>query len=146
MNGMKDLSRWVGSGFIWLDGDRICYRFPNGILSPDLRQKLSENKEHLVRFFHLDEVAKKMGWLSLCWGMAYEQQLSPTTYIYLLKEEGGWVVWRGTWIATKGKSSRTPLREKLMAEGISFEEAMTIGNDYVRWWGNGRERVQEKTL
>lgn len=73
---------------------------------------------------------RKTGWLTLREGEAYSITLGPGREFFLLREEDGWCLWWGWW--TEGKTK--PIKEKTLASGLSFSEALKRGNDYVDWW------------
>jgi hypothetical protein len=119
------------NGTLFIQGDQVHYE---GELSPSFKQQLSEYRQDIELWFRIDALAKRSGWIQLEWGQAYEMQVSKTSYVYLFNEKKGWMVWRGVWVTTMGKSAVTPLRDKVVASGLTFEEALAKGNNYVKWW------------
>lgn len=76
-------------------------------------------------------------WLILREGEAYSYPLGPNRELFLFKEDNGtWTLWWGQWYPDWGPQ---PLNEKTLATGLTFQEALNRGNDYLNWWFEKRK-------
>jgi hypothetical protein len=95
--------------------------------------------------------ATKLVWLALVVGEVYMKTLAPRRELFLMREEEGWVVVWYQWSDMQGsvKPTRTTYVTKKDKVGkvpdyLSFDEALTRGQNYFEWWGGEqrRKRVQ----
>lgn len=81
-------------------------------------------------------------WLILREGEAYSCTLGPGRELFLFKEDDGtWTLWWGQWYKDSGSK---PVKEKTLAAGLTFEQALNRGNSYLEWWFEKRPRKQKR--
>lgn len=116
-------------GFLSKEGDKLRLEQSEPIPEP-LKEQLRTHKKELLAVLAYEEEAKKRKWLALPDGMGFEKRLSPSSAIYIFREDdGSYTVWRGTW----GDQTR-PYSEKTIIEGVDFKTAFDKANNYVQWF------------
>lgn len=76
-------------------------------------------------------------WLTLREGEAYSCTLARNRELFLLKEDNGtWTLWWGQWYKDFGSK---PVKERTLASGLTFEQALARGDGYLEWWFEKRK-------
>lgn len=131
---------------LWVQDGRLKYTAPRGVMTAEVLEELKRYKSHIIERLEgvsaratpssdtqtehpHDAAARASCWLILRSDEAYSRALSRTAEVFLLKEGQTWLVWRGDWFG--GESE--PIRQKVIAQGLPFEEALKRGNSYIQW-------------
>jgi len=77
-------------------------------------------------------------WLRLREGEAYCCTLAPKRILFLLRDDDGtWFLWWGQWPKDRWGE---PIKERTLASGLTFDQAVARGESYLDWWFEQRGR------
>ncbi|MGG1661740.1 hypothetical protein [Brevibacillus sp. NRS-1366] len=85
-----------------------------------------------------DQKARVAGFLVLITGEVYERQYSRTSHVFVTVENGVWSAWRETWQPWNSEL-RTSSSQKVIAERVTFDQALMQARRYVGFVTKGRK-------
>lgn len=123
---------------IKIKNKKLSLIYEEGTLPLDLKQKIKQHKQQLIKRLEENEIARAKGFLIYRYGELYEYRYGLGAYLFIEREGDLAIAWRANYMPEE----KQPYKTKILAERVPFEKAFQEAAGFIDWlqrqrkWGD----------